>query len=147
MCMVSHLQYQIQLLEKVQRQFVTNDFSCCSSVTSMLDHLQWPLLEQRRCFSKLIMFYKILHGLVDINLVLTPLPVDVPSRTRIGHPIHVWAFFLSHMRMGILYTYRAPYAYGYLSFHNDPWGTSKNIRNNYFWRHLRRAHVHTTLGF
>ena len=71
-----HLQYQIQQLEKVQRsvaRFVTNDFSCYSNVTSMLDQLQWPLDKQRRCFSKLIMFYKILHGLVDINLVLTPL--------------------------------------------------------------------------
>jgi len=57
--------------------FVTNDFSYYSSVTSMLDQLQWPRLEQRRCFSKLIMFYKILHG----NLILQHL------RTR-GHSHH-----------------------------------------------------------
>ena len=37
-----HLQYQIHQLEKVQRsaaRFVTNDFSYCSSVTSMLINL------------------------------------------------------------------------------------------------------------
>ena len=39
----------------------------------MLAQLQWPLLEHSRCLSKLIIFYKILHGLVDINITLTPL--------------------------------------------------------------------------
>ena len=34
------------------------------------------------------------------------------TRTRMGHPIRVWADLLSHMRTGILYAYRAPYAYG-----------------------------------
>ena len=49
----------------------------------MLDQLQQPLLEQRRCFLKLIMFYKIVHGLVDINLVLTPL-----ATSTCGHSHH-----------------------------------------------------------
>ena len=38
----------------------------------MLIHLKWPLLEQRRNFLKLTMFYKILHGLVNISITLTP---------------------------------------------------------------------------
>ena len=48
----------------------------------MLDQLQWPLPEQRRCFSKLIMFYKISHGLVDINLVLTPLATSTRGHSH-----------------------------------------------------------------
>jgi len=80
--------YQIQQLEKIQHsaqaaRFVKNDFSYYSSVTSMLDKLQWPLIEYRRCFSKLIMFYKILHGLVDINITLTRL-LSLTTSTR-GH--------------------------------------------------------------
>ena len=52
-----HLQYQKQQIEKVQRsvaRFVTNDFSYYSSVSNMLDHLKWPLLEQQRKYLKLI---------------------------------------------------------------------------------------------
>jgi len=48
----------------------------------MLDHLKWPLLEQRRNYLKLIMFYKILHGLMEVVISLTPshpLPVDTGS--------------------------------------------------------------------
>ena len=51
-----YLQYQIYQLDKVQRsaaRFVMNNFSRFSSVTSMLNHLSWPALEQRR---------KIAHG-------------------------------------------------------------------------------------
>ena len=69
-----HLQYQIHQIEKVQRsaaRFVTNDFSYYSSITSMLANLKWPLLEQRRKFLKLIMFYKILHVLVNISITFT----------------------------------------------------------------------------
>ena len=78
-----HLQYQIHQLEMVQRsaaRFVTNDFSYCSSVTSILINLKWPLLEQRRNFLKLIMFHKILYSLADISITLTPL-----STTTRGH--------------------------------------------------------------
>ena len=70
-----HLQYQKQQIEKVQRsaaRFVTNDFSYYSSVSNMLDHLKWPLLEQRRKYLKLIMFYKILHGMVEVSITLIP---------------------------------------------------------------------------
>ena len=42
----------------------------------MLVHLRWPdwpLLEHKRNYLKLIMFYKILHGLVDASFTLTSL--------------------------------------------------------------------------
>ena len=78
-----YLQYQKHQIEKVQHsaaRFVKNDFSYHSSVTTMFKHLKWPLLEHRRNFLKLIMFYKILHGLVDISFTLIPL--STPTR---GH--------------------------------------------------------------
>ena len=46
----------------------------------MLINLKWPLLEQRRNFLKLIMFHKILYGLVDDPITLTLL-----STTTCGH--------------------------------------------------------------
>ena len=78
-----HFQCQKRQIEKVQRSaacFVTNDFSYHSSVTTMLEHLKWPLLKHRRNFLKLIMFYKILHGLADTSITLSPL-----SKSICGH--------------------------------------------------------------
>ena len=60
----------IQLLEAVQRRaarFVCNKYSGHESVTSMLQDLDWPLLEQRRAESRLTLFHRIVHKEVDIN--------------------------------------------------------------------------------
>ena len=67
----------IQKIEMVQRRaarYVTNRYHNTSSVTSMLDHLEWETLESRRTKNQLIMFFKIVHGLVDIpaDKYLTP---------------------------------------------------------------------------
>ena len=49
----------------------------------MLDHLEWETLESRRTKNQLIMFFKIVHGLVDIpaDKYLTP----ASTRTRSRH--------------------------------------------------------------
>ena len=80
-----HLQYQKHQIEKVQHsaaRFVTNDFSYHSSVTSMLTHLKWPSLKQRRNVLKLIMIYKILNGLVDVSITLTPLSTSTRGHNQ-----------------------------------------------------------------
>ena len=80
-----HLQYQIHQIEKVQcsaARFVTNDFSYHSSVTSMLVCLRWPLLEHRRNYLKLIIFYKIIHCLVDASFTLTSLSTSTRGHSQ-----------------------------------------------------------------
>ena len=65
-----HLQNEILKLESIQRKsarFVLNDYARLSSVTSMLQKLGWPTLEQRRNNSKIIMLYKIIHNVVHID--------------------------------------------------------------------------------
>ena len=67
----------IQKAEMVQRRaarYITNGYHSTSSMTGMLDHLEWESLETRRTKNQLIMFFKILHGLVDIpaETYLTP---------------------------------------------------------------------------
>ena len=57
----------IQSLEKIQRKvhvarFVTGDYSYQHSVTTMLDHLNWPSLEHRRKNKRLTTFYKICNN-------------------------------------------------------------------------------------
>ena len=54
----------IKKVEMVQRRaarYVTNWYHNTSSVTSMLDHLEWESLEARRAKNKPTMFFKIIH--------------------------------------------------------------------------------------
>ena len=76
----------ISLLKAVQRRaarFVFCEFSYSSSVTSMLQKLGWPTLEQRRWISKAIMLYKILNNLVAIPADKYTTPNNNCTR---GHP-------------------------------------------------------------
>ena len=82
-----HTRRNSDRVERVQRgaaRYVMGDYSRKSSVTSMLQHLQWPTLQQRRLCSRLSMVYRIRSGLVDIpwNEFFTASPSI--SRTR-GH--------------------------------------------------------------
>ena len=59
----------INKLEMVQRRAVryfTNRYHNTSSVTSMLEHLEWESLESRRVKCQLTMLFKIINDLVDI---------------------------------------------------------------------------------
>lgn len=60
----------INKLEMVQRRaarYVTNRFHNTSSVSDMLEHLEWPSLSARRKNARLTMLFKITHGIVAIN--------------------------------------------------------------------------------
>ena len=78
---------QINQLEKVQRRaarFVCGRFHNTSSVTKMLEDLDWPLLQVRRLRTRLIMFYKIIHHQIAIYPSDLLIPVD--TRTRHSNP-------------------------------------------------------------
>ena len=80
-----HLQNEILKLKSVQRKsvrFVLNHYARLSSVTSMLQKLGWPTLEQRRDNSKIIMLYKIIHNVVHIHY--SDVLIENTNRTR-GH--------------------------------------------------------------
>ena len=82
-----HHQSQIHQLEMVQRRaarYVTNRFHNTSSVSDMLQDLNWPTLQQRRLRTRLIFFYKIIHNLVAIYPTDLLHPQD--SRTRHSNP-------------------------------------------------------------
>ena len=49
-------------------------------VTAMINQLKWEPLEHRRLTSRLVMFYKITHDLIDINAPFYLLPGDVRTR-------------------------------------------------------------------
>ena len=72
--------HQIEMIQKKAARFVFSDYFRYSSVTAMLNELDWQSLERRRDDSILVMFHKIINQYVDI-------PYDhilckVPSITR-----------------------------------------------------------------
>ena len=73
-----HTTININLLESVQRsaaRLCYKDYSSFSSVTTMLQNLNLPMLKSRRDQAKLQMMYKISKNLVNVpNDCLTPIP-------------------------------------------------------------------------
>jgi hypothetical protein len=73
-------------LEAVQRRaarYVTNSYSQTSSVSAMLQELNWESLESRRTKAQLTLLYKIINDLVDIPS--QPYLQPGSSRTRSQH--------------------------------------------------------------
>ena len=80
-------QRNINFLERVQRRgarFVSNDYRQTSSVTSMMFHLGWNELRNRRALIKTILLFKFINCLAEIH----PAPYLIPTGaiTR-GHNI------------------------------------------------------------
>ena len=66
-----HTSQNINKLEIIQRRaarFVMSNYDRHSSVSEMLHVLQWSRLQERRNVQSLLIFYKILNGLVDVSL-------------------------------------------------------------------------------
>ena len=82
-----YTQKNIQLIESVQRRaarFVTNDYSSSTSVTNLLSDLGWKPLSHRRNKLRLLMFYKIIQHLININTDSLLIPKPSIHITR-GH--------------------------------------------------------------
>ena len=78
----------IQAMEAVQRRAARvtfNDYRRTSSVTQMLDELQWPLLSERRRSARLTTFYKIAHNKINIDTSSILQPAQ--GRTRGSHAL------------------------------------------------------------
>ena len=58
---------QIEMVQHRAVRYIFNDYQHTSSITSMLNKLSLPTLEERRKISSLIMFHKIYHRKVRIN--------------------------------------------------------------------------------
>ncbi|MCG7865188.1 MAG: hypothetical protein JAY74_02330 [Candidatus Thiodiazotropha taylori] len=57
---------KIEMVQRRAARWVSNDYYTYSSVTEMIGNLGWRSLENRRYDARLIMFHKIVHGLVAI---------------------------------------------------------------------------------
>ena len=90
-----HTKCNIDKLESVQRRaarFATSDYSYTSSVSTMLENLNWKTLHVRRNELRLIMFYKIIHNMVDLSLPESIIPSATAGYTR-GHDLRFYPPF------------------------------------------------------
>ena len=66
----------INKLEMIQRRaarMVLSHYKSTSSVTSMLNKLQWTTLQERRAQAKAVMMYRVVYQLIDIpSYLLVP---------------------------------------------------------------------------
>ena len=58
---------KIEMLQRRYARYVTGNLDRTSSVTSLLNYLSWPTLEDRRRQFRLDEMYRILHNQVDIH--------------------------------------------------------------------------------
>ena len=79
------LKHRVEMVQRRAARFTTRRYRNTSSVSEMLDRLNWETLESRRTKSSITMFYKVVNNLVDIpaSTYLTP----GSSRTRSSHSL------------------------------------------------------------
>ena len=61
------LKYAIERVQRRAARYVTKRYDRLDSVTDMLNELTWETLEQRRKKARVVMGYRIIHGLVAIS--------------------------------------------------------------------------------
>ena len=61
------LRHQIEMVQRRAARFVTGDWRTTSSVSAMINTLQWQTLEQRRLQSRLIFLHKYCYKAIDIK--------------------------------------------------------------------------------
>ncbi len=94
-----HTQRNINKVKVVQRRstrYVMKGYSRYSSVTTMLQELELYTLEQRQSQARLIMFFKVVHGLIDIPEDRYLKPVSVTTRGHLMRYLQPRARILSY---------------------------------------------------
>ena len=68
------------MIQRRAARYVTNRYHNTSSVSDMLDQLEWPSLESRRTNSRLTMMYKMTKNLTNVGTSDKLIPLQKPSR-------------------------------------------------------------------
>ena len=80
---------EVTKLERVQRRaarWVVRRFRQTSSVSEMLEQLQWPSLSQRRRIARLTLMFKYHHGHIKIRSKTKPIPQPPRRSSRKTNP-------------------------------------------------------------
>ena len=68
------------MVQRIAARFACNNYRREASVTTMRDELGWRSLKQRRADQRLIMLYKIVNNLVEVDLSKEHTPLTRHSR-------------------------------------------------------------------
>ena len=75
-----NLVHKLEMIQRRAARFVSNDYRRTSSVTSMLQDLNWVSLENRRTANRVSIFQKARLGLLPLPVDDLLLPLQRPSR-------------------------------------------------------------------
>ena len=74
---------EMEMVQRRSARMVCSDYRRTSSVSSMLQQLQWPTLQERRAQAKVTMMYRIVYQLVDV-----PTTYLIPISSIRGHGLN-----------------------------------------------------------
>ena len=105
-----HFKTDILKLEKIQKRagrFVSGNYSLQNGPTKInMEKLKWKPLEERRAHSKLVLFFKAKHGLVEIPIEKLSLNSSIQTRRQGTYAIptsvvdgHLYSFFPNTIRL------------------------------------------------
>ncbi len=75
--------YQLERVQRLAARFTMGDYSRYSSVTDMLNYLEWQTLQERRACARLGMF----HKLINQNIAI-PVPDYITGKNSVGRGGH-----------------------------------------------------------
>ena len=67
----------------------TNRYHNTSSVSSMIEQLEWTTLQERRTLSRLLMMYKLKNNIVRVDASSKLIPNERPSRNNNEQALHI----------------------------------------------------------
>ena len=79
------------MVQRRAARYATNRYRNTSSVTDMLEDLNWDTLETRRSKSQVTMMFKIINGLVDIPAADFVTPASTRTRSHHGKKLRQYA--------------------------------------------------------
>ena len=82
---------RIEMVQRRAARYATNRYRNTSSVTDMLEDLNWDTLETRRSKSQVTMMFKIINGLVDIPAADFVTPASTRTRSHHGKKLRQYA--------------------------------------------------------
>ena len=99
--------YKLEMVQRRAARFVLNSYHNTASVSNMINHLNWKTLQTRRKEASLVMFYKIVYGLVFIPA--QPYLTPITKESRLHHNLsfiipyskqdyHLYSFFPNTIR-------------------------------------------------
>jgi hypothetical protein len=59
--------FVVQMVQRRAARYVTNRYHNTSSVSSMIEQIEWTTLEERRKHSRLLMMYKLKNNIVRVD--------------------------------------------------------------------------------